>query len=103
MKKPPMDVCAIMCATCPFRDGSPYENLRADLTTSALTTSNRICHSTGSKNAINRRTGKKPMICRGARNEQIKLFHGIGFLDAPTDEAWQKRWPAPNRKRASKG
>lgn len=85
-----MRVCKQMCATCPFRDGSPYQNLRSTLTESALTQASRFCHSTGS-NAINSRTGKAVAICRGARNVQLNYFHAIGFIDAPTDAAWQRK------------
>jgi len=58
---------------------------------SALTEASRICHSTGSNNAINSRTGKPPAICRGARDLQLKFFVATGFLDAPTDAAWNKK------------
>jgi hypothetical protein len=75
------------CATCPWRDGSPYAYLRADLEASALTERNRICHSTGS-NAINRRTGKPEAVCRGARDAQLRVFTALGFLSESTDEAW---------------
>ena len=79
-----------MCATCPFRKGSPYAHLEAALTESAMTEASRICHSTGS-NAINAQTRKPSALCRGARNVQLQLFASIGFIDAPTDEAWAKR------------
>jgi hypothetical protein len=69
-----------MCATCPFREGSPYAHLADDL-----------CHSTGSNNAINRRTGKPARICRGARDLQLQVFTAIGVLTAPTDEAWDAK------------
>lgn len=77
-----------MCATCPFRQGSEYQYLAPDLAKSALTEATRICHSTGSDNGINRRTGKKPRACRGARDLQLKMFAGMGFIKEPTDEAW---------------
>ena len=79
------------CATCPWRDGSPYAYLKRDLAQSALSESSRICHSTGS-NAINHRTGKAERLCRGARDEQIKFFHAIGFLKEPTDACWAAKW-----------
>lgn len=63
MKRIP--IMPAMCATCPFREGSPYADLAHDLTVSALTERSRICHSTGS-NAINYRTGKPSKLCRGA-------------------------------------
>ena len=84
-------VCKAMCATCPFRHGSPHSNLAPMLAESALTQSSRICHSTGSNNAINRRTGKPPMLCRGARDVQLKFFHHAGMIESPTDEAWEKK------------
>jgi hypothetical protein len=64
--------------------------LRADLEQSALTRSSRICHSTGS-NAINKRTGKPERLCRGARNSQLRMMHGMGVITAPTDEAWNAK------------
>lgn len=89
-KVDPNNVLAEMCGTCPWRAGSPYANLRPDLEKSALTNGNRVCHSTGS-NGIHWRTGKPERICRGARNAQLSHFHAIGFLPAPTDEAWAEK------------
>lgn len=79
-----------MCATCPFRPGSKYAFLVPDLAASALSEASRICHSTGS-NGINRRTGKPSRLCRGARDLQLRLFASNGFIEAPTDEAWNKK------------
>jgi hypothetical protein len=90
-KRPkPMPTQRSMCATCPWRDGSPYAYLAAELQESALTQASRICHSTGS-NAINARTGKPPALCRGARDVQLKMFVALGFLDEPTDAAWSAK------------
>lgn len=86
-----MNVCRVMCATCPFRDGSKYEHLRDALALSALTEATRICHSTGSGNGINHRTGKPAAVCRGARDLQLRRFHATGLLAAPTDEAWNAK------------
>jgi hypothetical protein len=79
-----------MCATCPFRPGSKYENLAQGLAESALNLASRICHSTGSNNGINKRTGKPFHLCRGARDVQLALFAGLRFIDSATDEAWNK-------------
>ncbi len=76
-----------MCATCPFREGSPYAYLALDLAHAAMTES-RICHSTGSGNAINKRTGLPPHICRGARDVQLRLMASLAVIEVPTDEAW---------------
>lgn len=81
-----MPVQAQMCATCPFREGSKYECLRTDITMSAITEANRICHSTG-RNAL-MRNSKPERFCRGARNVQLRFFHGLGLLKSATDEAW---------------
>lgn len=79
-----------MCETCPFRPGSPYANLAEGLAESAMTEASRICHSTGSNNGINRRTGKPPHLCRGAHEIQLKAFHVLKVIDEPTDEAWNR-------------
>lgn len=79
-------VQAEMCATCPWREGSPYAYLVPMLSASAFREASRICHSTGT-NAI-MRTTKREQLCRGARNAQLNLFHKMGFLSAPTDAAW---------------
>jgi hypothetical protein len=52
----------------------------------------RICHSTGKiiVSEVKRAHGKA-RICRGSRNYQLQLLAGIGFLTAPTDEAWEKK------------
>lgn len=80
-----------MCATCPFREGSKYAALRHDLSLSAVTNKSRICHSTGGNNAIHKRTGKAPRLCRGARDFQLRYFFANRFIDAPTDEAWEAK------------
>lgn len=87
-----LSVNAEMCGTCPWRDGSPYAHLAAPLAESALSEASRICHSTGSNNGINRRTGKPSALCRGARDLQLRAFAAMGFIAAPTDAAWSAKW-----------
>ena len=89
-RKKATEVLKVKCDTCPFKDGSKYEHLAPALAVSAITERSRICHQTGS-NAINRRTGKPPKLCRGARDLQLLALHGAGFLSAPTDEAWSEK------------
>ena len=84
-----MPLRATMCKTCPFRPGSKYAYLAPDLGRSAVTESNRECHSTGS-NAIHSRTGIEPHVCRGAREVQLTAFAASGIIEAATDEAWNK-------------
>ncbi len=79
-----------MCATCPFREGSPYAYLADDLGKRAICESSRICHSTGKNNAINKRTGIEPHLCRGARDIQLRAFAALKVISAPTDEAWNE-------------
>ena len=84
-----------MCASCPFRDDAPEwaRALRPMLEASALTESSRECHRTG-KAAAEGIDGKGPkpgipaLLCRGARDRQLALFHALGVVSAPTDEAW---------------
>jgi hypothetical protein len=80
-----------MCATCPFREGSPYAYLKDTLLESALNKATRICHCTGKDNAIHKRTGKPEQVCRGARDHQLTMFYEMGFLEAPTDETWTEK------------
>ena len=82
-----------MCATCPFRDdvSDKFKEVRGVVAFSAMTEASRICHNTGSNNAFHRRTGKPPMLCRGARDIQLKMFTAIGFISEPTDEAWASK------------
>ncbi len=79
------------CATCPFRKRSPYRYLVDELTASALSEASRICHSTGSDSGIYGDTGKPDRLCRGARDVQLGVFHGLGFISEPTDEAWDEK------------
>ena len=78
-----------MCATCPFKAGSPYADLAPMLALSSLSDASRICHSTGA-NGIHKRTGKEPHLCRGARNVQLEAMFALGVIEAATDEAWNK-------------
>ena len=84
-----LPVCEVMCATCPWRPGSPYAFLQDELSMSSIHEGSRICHSTGSNNAINRRTGKPPRLCRGARDLQLQVFAALGVIKEPTDAAWE--------------
>lgn len=86
----PTDVQREMCGTCPFRAGSPWMGLAGYLEERALTTGNRICHSTGTS-SICGRTNKAELVCRGARDRQLAFFHAVGFLSEPTDAAWAAR------------
>jgi hypothetical protein len=91
-----------MCATCPFRDSKrALREARNLLVFRALglggagppETSAPECHSTGTSDIDIGKKGPKPpaQLCRGARNLQLSFFFTIGFIDAPTDEAWQRK------------
>jgi len=88
-----------MCATCPFRPGSPYGYLVNSLSESAMTEASRICHCTGTSGIMGR-TGKPERVCRGARNVQLDVFCALGIIKAPTDEAWNAAWKEMKLKRA---
>lgn len=78
-----------MCATCPWREGSPYAELK-EILSERSKVEGRICHSTGNS-IINGQTGKEPRICRGSRDEQLAAFHAMGFIADATDEAWDAK------------
>lgn len=96
-----MKVRKTMCDTCPFREGAMLEHLRPYLTGASLESS-RICHQTGSNNAIHHTTGKRSQICRGSRDFQLGIFYALGFLDAPTDKEWDRKWEQIESKRERK-
>lgn len=83
-------VLKTMCATCPFREGSQYAFLSEALSISAATEASRVCHNTATS-AISGRTGKPPMLCRGARDLQLRMFAAMGFIESATDESWEKK------------
>jgi hypothetical protein len=91
MNSEKMPVCRVMCSTCPFRKGSKFAHLAAGIAESALTGDGRICHSTGPANAVNPRPAFVAHLCRGARDLQLRLFAGMGFIEAATDEAWNDK------------
>lgn len=84
-----MPVMRKQCATCPFRDGPngrPIDcGLVAKVQERVLTTGSQICHHPRTK-------GKKQThLCRGARDFQLNVLYRVGFLEAPTDAAWDKK------------
>lgn len=82
----PMPVMPKQCSTCPFRTGG-WEHVRPLLVERAMNEATPICHSTGRKALV--KNSKRAHICRGARDFQLQFFAGIGFIEAPTDKAWQ--------------
>ena len=83
---------SVKCATCPFRkDG--WTDLRGLLGERALNEGAPVCHSTGSKALVPRskRASSRMKLCRGARDLQLTVFHRLGVIGAPTDEAWDAK------------
>lgn len=80
-----MPVNKTKCQTCPFRKGGDPA-LRAKIETRVLCEASQTCHHSGSIH------GKPDThLCRGARDHQLTLFHRLGLLDEPTDEAWERQ------------
>ena len=77
------------CKTCPFLP-TGWTQVRPLLIERALTEGSPICHSTGGADALVPSQGPA-QICRGARDVQIAYFYHIGFLEAPTEEAWEAK------------
>lgn len=82
-----------MCPTCPFRPGvaKKYRKVAGAIAVSAVTEAGRICHNTGKDNLFYKDTGKPEQLCRGAKDIQLAFMHGIGFISAPTDAAWDEK------------
>ncbi len=80
-----MPVMAAKCRTCPFGPAGDPE-LRSRIERTVLTAASQTCHHTG---VIH---GKPDThLCRGARDLQLQFFHRLGFLPAPTDQAWKEK------------
>ncbi len=74
-------VMAEKCASCPFRQDGDHELAERVLERTILQAS-QICHHPVVK-------GKKEThLCRGARDVQLQILHGMGWIDEPTDDAF---------------
>ncbi len=80
-----MSLMKSMCATCPFGPNGD-QHIRCMVEQRVLTTTSQLCHS--SRPAMNKPDTR---LCRGARDWQLQIFHRIGWLDAPTDAAWNEK------------
>lgn len=76
------------CATCPFRRKG-WTEVREFLSMRALNEATPVCHSSG-PDALKRGRHwlRESHACRGARDLQLRLFAGIGFISEATDAAW---------------
>ena len=84
-----MPVMAKQCPTCVFAkapDGKHWLNPElAELVEGRMFECSQICHSP-------RLHGKKEThLCRGTRDRQAEVLFRMGFLEAPTDEAWNAK------------
>lgn len=86
----PMSHC---CGTCPFKTVNGREQdveLAHTVKQRMLKGASQLCHST---------KGGKPgekicsdtRLCRGGRDFLLQYFHRIGFLEEPTDVAWDAK------------
>lgn len=69
----------------------PLTEVRDLLTKRALTEGSPICHCTGINHAHGKLVSRKPLLCRGARDLQLRIFASLGFIEAATDAAWDKK------------
>jgi hypothetical protein len=88
-KVDPLNVMAVQCSSCPWRDGGGVLGddpiALAALEAKVLFDSNQVCHAPAL-------SGKREdRVCRGARNYQLEFFFEHGVIDAPTDKAWSDR------------
>ncbi len=70
------------CKTCPFQEDGCQEIRRA-VEERCMTVGSQTCHGTNDTT-----------LCRGARDRQIVLFHRLGVLTAPTEQAWNEAMQA---------
>lgn len=78
-----MPVKPVKCATCPFRDENKHTGVAEQVTRRILSKASQVCHSTGWPEGTH--------LCRGARDIQLRVFHGMGFIKEPTDKAWDEK------------
>ena len=72
------------CATCPFGNNTD-RTLQVQVIERCFTQqTSQVCHGTEGPNREPR------SLCRGMRDVQLQIFHRMGLLDEPTDEAWEK-------------
>jgi len=79
-----MRVRASQCKTCVFKREDEggielREGRREEIKQNLLKGINQVCHH-GNKS-----------ICRGGRDYQLVMFHRLGYIEAPTDEALAKK------------
>jgi hypothetical protein len=89
-KPVPMAACEMplmqaQCSTCPFRPEGD-RRVRASVEARIYTSASQICHHP----QLHGKNGTH--LCRGARDEQLKIFHRLGVIAEPTDAAWAEAW-----------
>lgn len=95
----PMDEC---CQSCPFRqiDGRDQDPYLADRVRQRILVhhASQLCHSShggGPDGQVDSRT----RLCRGARDFLLPIFHRLGVIAEPTDEAWNASRQSIQRRR----
>ncbi|WP_157198337.1 MULTISPECIES: hypothetical protein [Methylomonas] len=81
-------VMAGRCPTCPFHEQNEGQREIANMVRErCVTAASQICHHP-------RLHGKEEThLCRGARDFQLQIFHRLGVIDEPTDQAWDRAKP----------
>lgn len=73
------------CKTCPFNEEHEGQSEIANMVRGRCLQVSQICHHPSLH-------GKKEThLCRGGRDVQLNIFHKMGFIDQPTDEAWAEK------------
>lgn len=80
-----MPVMKRKCSSCPFHEEHKEQRQIADMVRErCITEASQICHHPRLHDK------KETHLCRGARDFQQQIFHRLGVISAPTDEAWEK-------------
>lgn len=80
-----MAVMPAKCKSCPFGPDGNRGVMESVVSRLVKLSSSQICHHP-------RLHGKREShLCRGGRDFQLTLLHGMGMLSEPTDEAFAAR------------
>lgn len=83
------------CVTCPFKKNEKGHwndpELAGAVIQRTLFKAQQLCH--GSKGGGPGETVDQDLtrLCRGARDYYLEIYHRVGMIDEPTDEAWQRK------------
>jgi len=83
------------CATCPFKKNErghwQDSGLANTVIQRTLLKSQQLCHGSKGGGPDEKIDQEHTRLCRGARDYYLEIYHRLGMIDEPTDEAWQRK------------